>query len=85
MMMLFWLVFWAGLAALTLAAGVTMHTRRKEAIAADVIVVDDSVIERIIETGEIFVEESEPLDLNEIDEEEERFWSETWDEPTGEW
>ncbi len=27
------------------------------------------------------VERSEPLDLDEAAEEEERFWSETWDEP----
>jgi hypothetical protein len=85
MMTLFWLVFWAGLAALVLAAGATMYSRRKESIAPGRIVVDDALIEKILETGEISVEESEPLDLNEIDEEEERFWSESWDEPTGEW
>jgi len=85
MITLFWLVLWAGLAALIVAAGVTVHLRRKEAIAAETLVVDDSVIEQILETGEVFVEDDEPLDLNEIDDEEERFWSESWDEPTGEW
>ena len=85
MITLFWLVLWAGLAALIVAAGVTLHLRRKEAIAAETLVVDDSVIEQILETGEVFVEDDEPLDLNEIDDEEERFWSESWDEPTGEW
>lgn len=85
MITLFWLVFWAGLAGLTVAAGVMMYVRRKEAIAAETLVVDEAVIEQILETGEVFLEEDEPLDLDEIDDEEDRFWSESWDEPTGEW
>lgn len=85
MMILFWLVFWAGLAALAFAAGVTMHVRQKESIAAGTIVVDDVMIEKILETGEVFVEDDEPLDMKDIDDEEERFWSESWDEPSEEW
>lgn len=84
MMTLFWLVFWAGLAALVFAAGVTMHVRRKESIAAPSIVVDDMMIEKILETGQVFVDD-EPLDMKDIDDEEERFWSESWDEPSEEW
>jgi hypothetical protein len=85
MITLFWLVFWAGLAGLTVAAGVMMYVRRKDAIAAETLVVDEVVIEQILETGEVFLEEDEPLDLDEIGDEEDRFWSESWDEPTGEW
>lgn len=85
MITLFWLVFWAGLAGLTVAAGVTMYVRRKDTITSETLVVDEAVIEQILETGEVFLEEDEPLDLDEIDNEEDRFWSESWDEPTGEW
>jgi hypothetical protein len=92
----FWIVFWAGLAALVVAAGVSLHVRRKEAIASTVPVVDDEAIERILQTGELsavdadtldldlILEDDEPLDQEEIDDEEGRFWSESWDEPT-EW
>ncbi len=93
MLTLFWIVFWAGLAALVVAAGVSLHVRRKEALASSVPVVDDAAIEEILQTGqltvdewqtgwELIVEEDEPLDPEEIDDEEERFWSESWDEPT---
>ena len=84
MLTLFWIAFGAGLAALVVAAGVSLHVRRKEVHASAAPVIDDSAIERILQTGELMVEEHEPLDQEEIDDEEERFWSESWDEPT-EW
>ena len=96
MLTIFWIVVWAGLAALVVAAGVSLHVRRKEAIASNVPVVDDEAIERILRTGELsaadadtfdldlLLEDDEPLDQEEIDDEEGRFWSESWDEPT-EW
>lgn len=82
---LFWLVFGLGFGVLIAAAGVSMHARRRDAFARDVPVVDDDVIEQILERGAVYVDEDEPLDLEEIDDEEERFWSESWDEPTGDW
>lgn len=84
MLTLFWLVFGIGLAALTLAAGVTLRARRRKAFGAPG-GVDDALIRQIIERGQVFIDEDEPLDLEEIDDEEERFWSESWDEPSGEW
>ena len=95
MLTLFWILFWAGLAVLVIAAGLSLHVRRKEAIASTVPIVDDEAIERILATGELVVHDPEGLDLElllepdaldtkEIDDEEERFWSESWDEPT-EW
>lgn len=96
MLSLFWMVFWAGLAALVVAAGVSVHARRKDALASSVPLVDDAVMEQILRTGELrvdeydlndfpmIVEDEEPSDQDEIDDEEERFWSESWDEPT-EW
>ena len=82
---LFWLILWSGLASLVVAAGVTIHVKRKTAIAAVSHTVDDGVIEQILETGVVVVDEEAPLDLRDIDDEEERFWSESWDEPTEEW
>jgi hypothetical protein len=95
MLTLFWILFWAGLAVLVIAAGVSVHVRRKEAIASTVPIVDDEAIERILATGELAADDPDGLDLGllleqdaldpkEIDDEEERFWSESWDEPT-EW
>ena len=85
MIALFWIVLWSGLASLVVAAGVTIHVKRKIAIAAVRLTVDDGVIEQILETGVVVVDEEAPLDLKDIDDEEERFWSESWDEPTEDW
>lgn len=84
MLPLFWIIFGAGLAALVVAAGFSLHVRRKDVFASSAPVIDDSAIERILQTGELIVDEPEPLDQEEIDDEEQRFWSENWDEPT-EW
>ena len=81
---MFEFLFGAGFALLAVAAGVTIHLRRRDAYER-VPVVDDAVIEQIIERGEIYVEDDEPLDLDVIEDEEERFWSESWDEPSGDW
>lgn len=77
MITLLWILFWVAAAALTVAAGWTLYERRR-ALSSDP-VVDDEAIQRILDTGELYVEE--PLNLEAIDEEEERFWSETWEEP----
>ena len=82
---LFWVIFGVGLAILAMAAGVSLGVRRRESYGAPTPVVDDDVIRTIIEKGEVYVEEDEPLDLDEVDDEEERFWSESWDEPSGDW
>lgn len=96
MIALFWIVFGLALSVLVVAAGISLHVRRKEAIASTVPIVDDAAMERILRTGELAARERAPLDLDlileeddaldqaEIDDEEERFWSESWDEPN-EW
>lgn len=85
MIAIFWIVFGLGFCALVVAAGVSLHARRKDAYASEALVVDDDVIAQILERGAVYVDEDEPLDLGEIDDEERRFWSESWDEPTGDW
>jgi hypothetical protein len=96
MLSLFWMAFWGGLTALAVAAGVSVHMRRKDLLASNVPMVDDDAVERILATGKLpardvraidlplLVEDDEPLDPDEIDDEENRFWSESWDEPN-EW
>lgn len=79
MLTLFWIVLWLALAALMVAAAVRLHMRSRELSASPHPRVDDDAIAAILETGQLTVDE--PLDLSEIDEREERFWSETWDEP----
>jgi hypothetical protein len=80
MLTLFWIVLWLALLVLMVAAAVRLHVRRKELTASPVPRIDDAAIMAILEKGELTVDD-EPLDLREIDEREERFWSESWDEP----
>jgi hypothetical protein len=80
MLTLFWIVLWLALSALMIVAAVRVHLRRRELSASGQPRLDDAAIDAIIETGELTVDD-EPLDLQEIDEREERFWSESWDEP----
>ncbi|MDE0899520.1 MAG: hypothetical protein OSA81_10915 [Longimicrobiales bacterium] len=72
-----------GFGLLVVAAAVTLRARRRKTFRPRCLI-DDSAIERIIEDGELAIEE-EALDLDEIENEEDRFWSESWDEPTGDW
>jgi hypothetical protein len=83
-MAFFWIVFGAGFALLAVAAGVTVHARRRR-ICRPVPMVDDALIAQIIEHGAVRVDNDDPLDLDTIEDEEERFWSESWDEPQSEW
>jgi hypothetical protein len=76
----FWILLWLALMALMVMAAVRLHLRRKELVASTPRV-DDAAIHAILERGELIVDEDEPLDLTEIDESEERFWSESWEEP----
>jgi hypothetical protein len=80
MITFFWILFWALLSALAVAAGWSVFERRRR-LGRLRPVVDDDAIRAILDTGELHVDDDEPLDLQAIDEEEERFWSETWDEP----
>ena len=79
MLTLLWILFWAAAAALIVAAGWGLYERRRTILPTHP-VVDDEAIQQILDTGELFVDD-EPLNLEAIEEEEERFWSETWDEP----
>jgi hypothetical protein len=72
---------WAIATALLAAAGGLLVRRRIERAAQAESSLDDDVIRSIETHGYVEVEDHEPLDLEEISEEEERFWEdETWEE-----
>lgn len=85
MLLLFWTLLWGALAVLGAVAGVRVYRRRRRELECAGEIVDDEAVRRILETGQLTVEDDEPLDLDAIEAEEERFWSETWDEPDDEW
>ncbi|HZD03513.1 MAG TPA: hypothetical protein VE173_01305 [Longimicrobiales bacterium] len=74
-------LFWLACAALLVAAALRLRSRLRRAREGRDPMVDDDVLRRIIEEGVVRTDEDEPLDLDEIREEERRFWEgEEWDE-----
>jgi hypothetical protein len=67
-------------ALLALAGGLIYRTRLGRMGGRKTVLTDD-MIRRIEEHGALDVEDDEPLDMQHIREEEERFLEETWDEP----
>lgn len=70
--------FLVGLAA---ASGLRIRARLARWRARSSPLVDDEAVRRIVEEGVFDVAEVDRLDLDEIADEERRFWSERWDEP----
>jgi len=81
MVALFWLFFWTGLVVLAFAAGISIRVRFHEHLRPRIPVVDDEALDAILITGTLPADEDEPLDIGEIDEEERKFWSDSWDGP----
>jgi hypothetical protein len=71
---------WLVISALVVAAGLKARARQREALGESARL-DDDQVRSIVETGALPADADEPLDMREIDAEEERFWSETWEEP----
>ena len=63
---------------LVLLAGFAARVRRARYGGS---MLTDDQIRGIEGTGRLELEDDEPLDLKEAQEEEARFWEETWDEP----
>jgi len=74
-------LIWAGMGAMAVAAAVRLRQRLRDGRSPEGPEVDDDAVRRILETGRLTSSEEPPLDLEEIEEAEERFWSEPWDEP----
>lgn len=71
-------LFFGG-AALLIAGGLLYRRRLRDYRASSPTRLDDDLVRRIEQDGA--VELDEPTDPEEVREEEERFWSETWDRP----
>jgi hypothetical protein len=75
-----WVFVWTGAAALALAATVRFR-RRVRTLVDRRPVLDDEDVRRILEVGVFVSDEDEPLDLEQVHEEERRFWEDAeWDE-----
>jgi hypothetical protein len=70
---------WTVIAVLAIAGGLIGIRRVRNARHADDTNITDDMIRSIVDRGRIEVEE--PLDFDAIQDEESRFWEETWDEP----
>lgn len=73
------------LALLVLAVGAVVRWRIRERTRGSDFEVTDEVVRQIERDGRVRTDEREPLDRERIREEEDRFWSETWDEPESYW
>lgn len=71
----------AFLVGLVAASGVRMRARLLQRRGRTMPVVDDEAVRRILREGVLEADGESPLDLDEIEDEERRFWSERWDEP----
>ncbi|MFW6192648.1 MAG: hypothetical protein ACOC83_04095 [Gemmatimonadota bacterium] len=70
-----------GLALLAAAGGLAVRLKLRGLKKREDPELTEEMIRRIEEEGQVETDEREPLDWDEIREEEDRFWSETWDEP----
>jgi hypothetical protein len=66
-------------ALLAIAAGLLYRNRLETVGSEQPTVLDDDLVRQIENHG--WVEIEEPLDLDHIREQEQRFWEESWDEP----
>ncbi|MFQ5690527.1 MAG: hypothetical protein ACE5HQ_09675 [Gemmatimonadota bacterium] len=73
--------FLALLALLVLVVGVWRRGRLRALRRHARFHLDDEMIRRIETEGRLLHEADEPLDLEEIREQEDAFWDQTWDEP----
>lgn len=71
----------AFLVGLVAASGVRMRARLLQRRGRTMPLVDDEAVRRILREGVLEADGESPLDLDEIEDEERRFWSERWDEP----
>lgn len=75
------ILFWLACGVLLAAAALRLRSRIRRGTRQQQPTVDDEVMRRILEEGVVRTDEDEPLDLDEIREEERRFWEEEeWDE-----
>lgn len=74
-------LIWFAFGALAVLGGLAVRGRLGTTRSRDRPTLDDDAVRMIEETGRLGVEDDPPLDIDEIEEAEDRFWSERWDEP----
>jgi hypothetical protein len=74
-------LIWFAFGALAVLGGLAVRGRLDATRSRDRPALDDDAVRRIEETGRFAVEDDPPLDIDEIEDAEDRFWSERWDEP----
>lgn len=76
-------LLWFAFGALAVLGGLGVRRRLDAHRRGGAPPVDDDAVRKILGTGRLTTggPDEEPLDLDTIQEEEERFWSERWDEP----
>jgi len=72
---------WLALGALAIWGGVGIRRKVRRAAEERSTRLEDDDVRHIVESGRLSIEEDPPLDLEEIEEAEDDFWSEPWDEP----
>ena len=77
----FWPVLWFFLGALVGYAWISMRRNLKRSLEVPPPRIDEDDIRRIEEEGVLFKDDPEPLDLKQINREEDEFWREPWDDP----
>ena len=74
-------LFWVICGLLVMAAWRRIRSLRSPRGRRPDATIDDEAVETIVNDGVLVVEEDEPLDLDEIEDEERRFWEEEdWDQ-----
>lgn len=73
------------LSVLVVVAGFVVRRRIRDRTRSGSVDVTDEIVRQIEREGRLSTDEREPLDRDRIREEEDRFWSETWDEPDNLW
>lgn len=75
-----WILLWLAAAAFALVGAVRLRARLRAHVDRRP-TLDDADVRRIVDTGVFVSEEDEPLDLDQVEAEERRFWEEAeWDE-----
>lgn len=71
---------WAGLGILAAVSWYSVRARLRRSLRSKRVEVNDEAIAQILEDGVFAADEDDPLDVDHIRQEEERFWERTWDE-----
>jgi len=74
-------LIWFAFGALAVAGGFGVRRRLADRRGGGATDIDDEAVRKILDTGRLTADVDDELDLEAIEEEEERFWSERWDEP----